>query len=66
MLLSTSNSGEACDATSFVQWSYRHLWQQPEQILSPDYSPYSNPAGLFLPFQISFLSSDFVLSLSEG
>lgn len=46
--------------------SYRHLWQQPEQILNPDYSLYSNPTRLFLPFQISFLSSDFVLSLGEG
>lgn len=46
--------------------TYRHLWQQLEQILSPDYSPYSNSIRLFLPFQISFLSSDFVLSLGEG
>lgn len=43
--------------------SYR---QQPEQILNLDYSLYSKPTRLFLPFQISFLSSDFVLSLGEG
>lgn len=46
--------------------NHRHLWQQLEQILSPVYSPYSNSIRLFLPFQISFLSSDFVLSLGEG
>lgn len=46
--------------------TYRHLWQQLEQILSPDYNPYSNSIRLFLAFQISFLSSDFVLSLGEG
>lgn len=60
------NSREACDTTSFVQQSQRHQWQQLEQILSPDYSPYSNPIRLFLPFQVSFLSCDFVLSLGEG
>lgn len=60
------NSGEVCDTTSFVQQSQRHQWQQLEQILSPDYSPYSNSIRLFLPFQISFLSCDFVLSLGEG